>query len=1193
MIKEMIIVIYNGKKINIETFNMLDNSKTIKDRIASAIKVLPEYLFFDKELEINTKQIKVTNILDLIINSDSIDILNDELKIEIDKNILQDWISYNKNLEDIFKNIKERNKDDNKSNIEDLYTFSDLSKYDKIVNEKTFGNIFLNKKTYVKEKENKTEKFIHKVEKQTREYKEFDSIEEKKSDKEGIIKKGSTISIEFKHDIEIFELFNKIILDERISFVKCNNFFKILKNFNINQEWLYDDNEDIDKTDIMTLYIYIKKEMNDYTNKDYIPVDIKISNNVIISILSVDYINDNITNDEIAEEIKKILRIEEAMYEIKEQVLRGSFNVYDSFINYHVLAELAMNDNIMSSLIYIDESSKATKSRIFVYFRESVLNSVTVEISNHKKSVDDIKNEIFISGKDEQTLMYYKNIFVKICYYYQTKMEDINEMYQYLLDDDDFGAILIEEQEEKHSMMRDIDKDVFVPGYVKQCEKKRTPQEIKEEELKDYTEYTNDNNSGKKQTYIKFPRDTQKTGITFASDGKNQKYYTCSNNNNGYVNIGLQKNNLENFKEYPYLPCCFSNSQKGGIISNYYENNITEIKNTIPTKQQKIIVTNKILNDNALGFLPPKLNKLFSLLYQDNDYHFLRFGSIFSNRSFLICLIKNYIKTKENKKNTVITEEYLSNFINKNIINSDVIYTSRQSIYDKDIEQIKTNIKNPELYFDPRLYTQLLENIFKINIILFNEDGMFSPRYSKYYHKFINNNNCIFIYEHMGAESDRSKFPQCEIICRTGVSKHSQVLDLEFDLQNSKSPTYKISKNISTLYKQFVPVNYLLNNFNKNKFKIIGQIIDYYGKTRQINIKHNDINMTLYTTPICPLNIKEEKSDILHISDLKQALDFCNELNIKISSQVIINNNLTELICLWDTIEISIPIKDNTNITLDNIYIREKELNYFKKSNSYLELYNNNQKIANYLLEYTYYLFSKYLHNNNKIDIQKTDFDFFSKNSFVINTNHQYIINKPILFSNISDNVFLRNNKLIVTSEEMIKKLLYSLKLFSIRNINELKDYKNKISIKKYYNYISDFTEHPSQIILYNKDSVIDWINQKSTIHYLYKSTNSNIKFLNYNEPYYINFENNTFLAVNSNQLNKALDISSTWINDKYNKNIFSNSNISFKNTPYNLYIYIIDKFVLNKINGGNNTINILTHRNNNNDIIYTSLLIL
>ena len=1190
----MINVIYYDKNIEIETFNILDNSKSIKDRIALKLDILPRYLIYDKEIDINTKNVKVINILKLIIESDSFQPVADLLKNNINRNILEDWILYNKNLvnniEKLNINIDKIKIDDNHENsdIKNLFDyFSDIKDYENIISLKNFIEILKRKNIYIKSKELQKEKFIKNTQKETREYKNFTNIKEKISD-EKIIKKGSTINIEFKQNIEIFDLFNKIILNERISFAKSNNFFKILKDFSINQEWLY-ENEDIDKTEIITVYIYIKKELNEYTNKDYIPVNIQILNNIIISTLSIQYTNENITLNEIAEELKKVLRIETS-HNIKEQILRGSFNVYDSFINYHILAELAMNDNIMSKLIYIDESYKATKSRIFVYFKETVLDSVTVEISNHKKSPDDIKNEIFISGKDEKTLTYYKNIFVKICSYYEYKMEYINNMYKELLDDKDFGIILIEEEEEKHGMMRDIDKDIYVPGYVRKCGIQRRPQLIQEEELKNYN----------KDNYIKFPRDIPLSGVTYLSDGKKQKYYTCSNNEE-YPYLGLQENNMENSKYYPYLPCCFKKSQQD-IINKYYGNNIIETPYNIPSKQQKIIVTNKILSDNATGFLPSNINKLFSLLYQDNNYHFLRLGNRLSTRSFLLCVIKCLLKRKEKTsesvskiinflKNKDISDKLINDFIKNFITNSDNIYISRQNIYDKDIEQIKINITNPDLYFNPRLYIQLLEHIFEINIILFNENGFFSPRHYNYYYKFKKNNKCIFIYEHMGSESDRSKFPQCEIICRTGINKDSKLLDLEFDLQNINSDTYKISKNINILYTQFVPIKYLLNIFNTDKCKFISQIIDYYGKTRQLNIEYKNEYISIYTNPICPLNIKEEKSNLLYISELKKVLDFCKDLNIIITSQVIINNNLNELIGLWDNIEISIPIKDNTIIKLDNIPIKDKELNYFKQSNSYLEIYNNNQKIANYLLEHTYWLFSNYLHDNNKTNIQKSDFDYFSNNFFNINTNHKYTLNKDILFSDISDNIFINKKKLIVTSQEMIKKLMYSLRLFSIRNMKELKDYKNKFSIKKSYNYISDFIEYSNQIILYNIDSVFDWINKKSNIYIVYNSTDSNIKFLNYNEPYYINFNKHTFLAVNSKDLYKSLDISTTWNNDNYNKNIFSNTNKKFKNISYNLHIYVVDKFVLNKVNGGNPSINILIHRNNNDNIIYTSLL--
>ena len=145
--------------------------------------------------------------------------------------------------------------------------------------------------------------------------------------------------------------------------------------------------------------------------------------------------------------------------------------------------------------------------------------------------------------------------------------------------------------------------------------------------------------------------------------------------------------------------------------------------------------------------------------------------------------------------------------------------------------------------------------------------------------------------------------------------------------------------------------------------------------------------------------------------------------------------------------------------------------------------------------------------------------------------------------------------------------------------------------LKKIYKDVSDFIQYPSQIILYNKESVFDWINQKSNINILYNSIDSNFKFSNYNDPYYIKFNSIVYLAQNSNTINKSLDISITWNTNNYNKNIFTKPNKNFKNISYNLHIYINNKIILNKIKGGDPSINILTYRNSNDDIIYISLL--
>ena len=74
-----------------------------------------------------------------------------------------------------------------------------------------------------------------------------------------------------------------------------------------------------------------------------------------------------------------------------------------------------------------------------------------------------------------------------------------------------------------------------------------------------------------------------------------------------------------------------------------------------------------------------------------------------------------------------------------------------------------------ENYINPHIFYPILEHIFKCNIILFtrnqqNPNGILScPYFDKEYLKFKSDNKekFVIIYEHMGAEIDNAKYPQC------------------------------------------------------------------------------------------------------------------------------------------------------------------------------------------------------------------------------------------------------------------------------------------------------------------------------------------------------------------------------------------------------------------------------------------------
>ena len=128
------------------------------------------------------------------------------------------------------------------------------------------------------------------------------------------------------------------------------------------------------------------------------------------------------------------------------------------------------------------------------------------------------------------------------------------------------------------------------------------------------------------------------------------------------------------------------------------------------------------------------------------------------------------------------------------------------------------------------------------------------PRHLQAYYKNFNKKRCIYVYEHMGSESDHSLYPQCELIVKYNIRKRSENVQYSF--------SYKDSKNIRQVYSR-LRKSYALNTSIQEKYmklnnyiKVKSQRIDSYGKTRQLNVKYKNKNVSLIISPIQPLKAK-------------------------------------------------------------------------------------------------------------------------------------------------------------------------------------------------------------------------------------------------------------------------------------------------------------------------------------------------
>jgi hypothetical protein len=473
----------------------------------------------------------------------------------------------------------------------------------------------------------------------------------------------------------------------------------------------------------------------------------------------------------------------------------------------------------------------------------------------------------------------------------------------------------------------------------------------------------------------------------------------------------------------------------------------------------------------------------------------------------------------------------------------------RQELYDKTSKDIIKMIKNLEVYFDPKLFVHIIEDRFDCNIFLFTRkilDGeMVLPRHLQAYYKNRTKKRCVYVYEHMGSESDYAKYPQCELIIKYNTKKSKGNVQYSF--------THKESRNVRNVYTRLRKAYALNNAINETympinpSIKIKSQWIDSYGKTRRLNIIYENQNISLIVTPIQPIKVKETTTTTIYLTDVATAMKLVNVLNIQVGSQTVIGGVTKEINGTLGNVNISIPINNE-----DKIYgIPEKQhsLSFPEKDESSLGKYNTNKKMARYLVEYTLWVYSTYLNENGIVDVSDNNIAQFAKNFYTIKPGYDYGYIEKILKK---DSSILDGGKIVVHNEETIKRLVYVLRLSAKRNVDSVRKYHERVVIKNFYVDITDFDIYSDQVILYGEESVNKWIQENNVIYTIQDEVQ-----IGTNTPYFFKnslVDNSVYLAQNTQTLDKASDIAVAWVREGYNVSIYAQNT-----TPvsFTLYSYI------------------------------------
>lgn len=982
------------------------------------------------------------------------------------------------------------------------------------------------------------------VQQQDKMFKRLDEIEIEEPEKLNITDETIDFIIDTE-DITMLELFNEIQCNNRFPFASVNGIYKILKEFVPPVDW-------VSVPDKIMIKFYERDNMLiNYNDKFFNDITITYQNNQPVISTSLKSKKKYLDRQEFFQQLSNIFISNLPIQQIVEKEVVSIFYIPNILINMYIFADLVMNNLMFASMFVINERDKATKKRKqnsienWVYFRFNSENTGLITATMSQRVVDyknseqiDFDRSIYKHGDtflrirakaaNVNKLKLFQIIFTKMIKIYQEEEEKIFNFYQSYIPD--FSTFIPTANEVDLREPSIVDPKVFVKKYSRSvCEKPRMPTIIYPDEIEQYED------DG--QIIMKYPRDKLATGIVYPSDGVNQNYYICTNPTHPYP--GVRLNNLGNADEYPYVPCCFNKPQDiENSIYRHYFNNDPYIERS--SFQQDLIVTDKILAYKKFGTLPEAIQTILRTIDDNTDYEYIRIGLPQDSNSFVYATIMG---NKKYLGPDMVTVGQLD--IHK-LAQSTQIPVAKQCGHNYSVEQL-SNILTSDTYTAPDIFVQLLEEYYRCNIYILTKDGLKLPQYENGYFRYTNKfKRNVFIFEHYGSEFDNSPYPQCELIVRWPTNKPQVTYNFGYDdiLTTSMRKIFYQMTSTFLLNRPIIDIPPL-----KFLDYVYAQELDPSSKTRRLDISYDNNLFTMITSPLPPLPVAVmEDPDGVNYATSKQALALFEHIGVEVVGQVVNGTKMVELLGRLNMIDVRIPISDSKRAK--NIAVISDEISYiYNKTVSKLDQYNYNSRIARYLMEYTFWLFSRYIDEKNIVMVDENILNQFSKDMIKVDSKFEYgIVTKT--FTTRSG--LMKNGKLIATSVEMVKRLLYTLKLFSMRYRVQLLQYKNKRVMENYFKDVGDFTPYEHQVILTGQDVLQKWSNEKNRNIRLYDTVQ-----LEKRDPYFFRHQkirnNSIFIAVNTITLDQALEIGYQWDINGFNDIRVSQKRV-FDETGFYLY---------------------------------------
>jgi len=621
----------------------------------------------------------------------------------------------------------------------------------------------------------------------------------------------------------------------------------------------------------------------------------------------------------------------------KEFNLKGTFRVPGLIMDPAVISFLLLNDNdplfdldsILSTYLYIDETKSSIVNSDLIRIRYKTLEvqddedadpedpeaatSSAAMISFHENS--DIVNIVKVQSKE--ILDHFMLIFSRLLTIYEENREGIEEFIYNAVPEEKFEIERKEGKEKKLAALKAIAPDVFIKGekgYARKCTCNKQPIIVDDIDAKDW----------KNHTFYYGANEKERQVATFPPKSKDPRFkFVCPDDEFPYPTV--IENNESNKDKYPYVPCCAAEDNINNK-SSYYNNYNAPIqeKETGASKGYKIN-TMKVLSFEAKGSIPKKLQDLLSSVNPDEKFIFERFGVGRSPNSLIHCVLIAIQDLKYiNNTNTTQKEKYAIQIRKSLITKFQDMSVFKQELFDMTDPEIIEMLNDENLFFDPALFYRGLEELFNINIFVF-DPGMYEdqdPKVEIPRHKLLHirpfnpERRSVIIIKHMGGEAEDLKYAQCELVVNSGeLIKYdeSETKKKRGRPKNEEKMTKEIKKSSSVQFIYDIDMTELLYNslqsavknylftfrpkelgtnevetrfqpYSKIKWvdifeepiEFAYQNVDNYGKARSFTIKFGSKEKTLYMTlfipPTQPLNIPSKQEIYYSQKEVIEAL---------------------------------------------------------------------------------------------------------------------------------------------------------------------------------------------------------------------------------------------------------------------------------------------------------------------------------